>query len=279
MKLIYCISALLVFAVLTRADGFKTTEGKDYKNVKVSRVEPDGIVISFSGGIVKIPFTELPSDVQKKYGYDLKAAEAFQHERYEGDVTRLRQEAEAREKRQHDLEAYFVKGQQDDRGSDHGQGPTNCYLEVTNVSSGLEVESHWETSWGSYDRDHFGRLILKIRLGTVGATGGPMKIQWFWIGRPLINMSNLILYGQGEKIVSVPSRYFVECYAAAPVLKSHVLNLAASGKRYVSGAQHDGWIVCASDSKGRILAEKASTESLLTLFNDPDRFSELPSPQ
>jgi hypothetical protein len=26
-----------------------------------------------------------------------------------------------------------------------------------------------------------------------------MKIQWFWIGRPLINMGNLILYGQGEK--------------------------------------------------------------------------------
>jgi len=75
----------------------------------------------------------------------------------------------------------------------------------------------------------------------------------------------------------VPARYFAECYAAAPVLKNHTLNLVALGERYVSGAQHDGWIVYASDSKGHILAEKASSASLLNLFNDADQFSKLPS--
>jgi len=79
------------------------------------------------------------------------------------------------------------------------QGPANCYIEVRNVLSGLEIQRNWETSWGSYDRDHFGRLILNIRLGTVGRTGGPMKIQWFWIGRPLIDINRLIVYGKGRK--------------------------------------------------------------------------------
>jgi len=157
------------------------------------------------------------------------------------------------------------------------QGPANCYIEVRNVLSGLEIQRNWETSWGSYDRDHFGRLILNIRLGTVGRTGGPMKIQWFWIGRPLIDINRLIVYGKGDKVVEVPAGYFTECYAAAPVLKNRVLNLAALGERYVSGAQHDGWIACARDSKGHILAEKASSESLLNLFNDAARFSKLPS--
>jgi hypothetical protein len=60
-------------ASIVLADDFKTIEGKEYKNAKVSRVEPDGITIKFSGGIVKIPFPELPPDVQKKYGYDPKA--------------------------------------------------------------------------------------------------------------------------------------------------------------------------------------------------------------
>ena len=155
------------------------------------------------------------------------------------------------------------------------QGPQNCYIEVQNVSSTLEIQRNWETSWGSYDRDHFGRLILKIRLGTVGRTGGPMRVQWFWIGRKLNDIGKLIVYGKGEKMVAVPARYFVECYAAAPILKSHVLNLAAAGERYVSGAQHDGWIVCASDVNGQILAEKASSEALLKLFNDSEQFAKL----
>ncbi len=74
-------------------------------------------------------------------------------------------------------------------------------MEVRDVLSGLEVQRNWETSWGSYGRDYFGRLILNIRLGTVGRTGGPMKIQWFWIGRSLIDINRLIVYGKGEKVV------------------------------------------------------------------------------
>src|SRR5438876_8647980 len=68
---------ILCFASIVLADDFKTINGQEYKNVTVSRVEPDGIVITFSGGIVKIPFTELSPEIQKKYGYDPKAAEEF----------------------------------------------------------------------------------------------------------------------------------------------------------------------------------------------------------
>ena len=104
MKSIYCVTTLLLFAALVRAEDFKTVDGKEYKNAKVSRVEPDGIVISFSGGIVKLPFVELPADVQKKYGYDSKSAQEFQQQQYQADVLRARQLAEAREKRQKAIE-------------------------------------------------------------------------------------------------------------------------------------------------------------------------------
>jgi hypothetical protein len=70
--------AILSLASVVLADDFKTTGGKEYKNVKVSRVEPDGIVITFSGGIVKIPFAEMSPDIQKSYGYDPAAAADFQ---------------------------------------------------------------------------------------------------------------------------------------------------------------------------------------------------------
>jgi hypothetical protein len=67
-------------ASIALADDFKTTDGREYKNAKASRVEPDGIVITFSGGIVKLPFIELPGDVQKKYGYNSTAAAAYSAE-------------------------------------------------------------------------------------------------------------------------------------------------------------------------------------------------------
>jgi len=38
---------ILCFGSLAFADDFKTVSGKEYKNVTVSRVEPDGIVIKF----------------------------------------------------------------------------------------------------------------------------------------------------------------------------------------------------------------------------------------
>ena len=49
-------------ASLAVADDFKTTDGKEYKNAKVSRVEPDGIVLRTKSGISKLYFTELPRE-------------------------------------------------------------------------------------------------------------------------------------------------------------------------------------------------------------------------
>src|SRR5438309_8939823 len=69
---------ILCFASVALGDGFKTNDGKEYKNVKVSRVEPDGIVLITKSGISKVYFTELPKDVQERFHYDPeKAAAAY----------------------------------------------------------------------------------------------------------------------------------------------------------------------------------------------------------
>src|SRR5438046_10415051 len=86
------VLAALQFAV---ADDFKTVTGKEYTNAKLSRVEPDGIVITFSGGIVKIPFTELSAELQKQYSFDPQAAADFRHQVDDAAVTRARGVAEA----------------------------------------------------------------------------------------------------------------------------------------------------------------------------------------
>jgi hypothetical protein len=71
--------ALLLVAVISIAcaDDFKTVNGKEYKRAEVLRVEPDGIVIKYASGIVKIPFTDLSAEQREKYHYKPEAAKEF----------------------------------------------------------------------------------------------------------------------------------------------------------------------------------------------------------
>jgi len=59
----------MLSAALALAEDFKTINGKEYKDVTVSRVEADGIVIKTKTGLSKIYFTELSKDVQKRFHY------------------------------------------------------------------------------------------------------------------------------------------------------------------------------------------------------------------
>ncbi len=66
----YWQTALILAALsasLGLADDFKTINGKEYKNVTVSRVEADGIVVSGKTGISKVYFIELPKEVQERF--------------------------------------------------------------------------------------------------------------------------------------------------------------------------------------------------------------------
>jgi len=65
------------FASLALADDIKTVSGKEYKNATVSRVEPDGLMVKFSGGLVKIPFTDLSKELQQLYHYDPEASQRY----------------------------------------------------------------------------------------------------------------------------------------------------------------------------------------------------------
>jgi S1-C subfamily serine protease len=60
-----------------------TRDGKTYKNVEVKRVAPDGLLISYAPdtggvGISKLKFTDLPDDLQRRYGFNRTNAVAFE---------------------------------------------------------------------------------------------------------------------------------------------------------------------------------------------------------
>ena len=68
------ITVLAILASLSASrvlgDDFTTLKGKEYKNASVSRVEPDGVVLVYKSGVVKVYFAELPKEIQERFGYD-----------------------------------------------------------------------------------------------------------------------------------------------------------------------------------------------------------------
>jgi small-conductance mechanosensitive channel len=81
------------------ADDFKTLAGKEYTNATVSRVEPDGIVLTSKAGISKVYFTELPKDVQERFGYDPQKAGNYSAQQSAGfEQARKQQEETSRQK-------------------------------------------------------------------------------------------------------------------------------------------------------------------------------------
>jgi thiol-disulfide isomerase/thioredoxin len=68
---------ILCFTTVVFADDFKLVSGKEYKNVTVTRVEPDGIVLKTKSGVSKVYFVELPKDLQERFHYNAAITSAY----------------------------------------------------------------------------------------------------------------------------------------------------------------------------------------------------------
>ena len=91
---------ILSFTSTAFAEDFKTLDGKEYKDATVSRVEPDGIVLTSKSGISKVYFTELPKDVQIRFGYDPQKATAYSAQQAANYAAYQKQQEEAQRQRE-----------------------------------------------------------------------------------------------------------------------------------------------------------------------------------
>jgi hypothetical protein len=67
---------VLASTLTVSAEDWTTADGKTYKNVVVIAQEDDGVRITYDGGAGKIPYYELPLDLQKRFGEDYDSLEA-----------------------------------------------------------------------------------------------------------------------------------------------------------------------------------------------------------
>ena len=55
--------------LLSFADDFSLSDGREFKGVTVSRVEKDGVVVITDDGVEKLPFSLLPKEARDLYPY------------------------------------------------------------------------------------------------------------------------------------------------------------------------------------------------------------------
>jgi hypothetical protein len=147
----------MLSASLALADDFKTINGKQYKNATISRVEPDGISVKFSGGLVKIPFTELPKDLQQKYNYDPEKAAAAQSAEM-AVVEQTNQQVEESNKQRKEVEQQ--------KALENQQSQLQQQAENLRAQIGGANNSARETRYGNVHER------AKLGLGEIAAGGG-----------------------------------------------------------------------------------------------------------
>src|ERR1700733_8369817 len=66
---IVLLLATVFLPLLSFADDFSLSDGREFKGVTVSRVEKDGVVVITDDGVEKLPFSLLPKEAKALYPY------------------------------------------------------------------------------------------------------------------------------------------------------------------------------------------------------------------
>ena len=264
MKKLFLLLAVSIpaFAI---AEDIKTTKGVEYKGAAIMRAEPDGLMVMYSAGIVKIPFEELSKELQEKYQYDPVEGAAYSARLAQQQAALLEQAGVAKQKNaavqnarfQQDLEAI---GKKRERQRISGFG-----LDAHETATGVEVGHKWETNWGSYDRDYKRSKRILISVHDLSRSSADCRAEVYFIARTL---SDNTLYIYDHKTVSIRMTNGLEAKTEidATPLSANIQNYAALNERYVAGAEICGWIVLGMVGD-QTFGSHASTQALATVLS------------
>jgi hypothetical protein len=116
VKAIFLTFALALCSTNGFAEDWTTTDGTNYQDVKVIRVEDDAITIIYKDGGALVPLFKLPPALQQRFDYDPVKAKAAAEARTKADAdnaVQLQHEIEQAEKlkRQQQIRDAEAKGQ------------------------------------------------------------------------------------------------------------------------------------------------------------------------
>jgi len=93
------VLALVVLMILPAMAEDWTVNGKDYHDVKVTKVEDDSVSVEYAGGIGRFAIADLSPELKKRFNYDPVKAAAIAKQKADEDALALEAEKKADEEK------------------------------------------------------------------------------------------------------------------------------------------------------------------------------------
>ena len=138
-------------------------------------------------------------------------------------------------------------------------------IEAHEVGTGTGQVSHWETSWGSYNRDFHETKNIRIFVRDVSRSLKNVEVRVYFTA--LKSGGERFIYNHATLQVPLNGQVEVSNEIAAPPLFSNELHLVLANRHYSSGAHMEGWIAIGRDDS-RVFEMAASNQSLLRAAQD-----------
>ncbi len=137
------VFGFLVVSPLADAEDVTTLSGVTYPQVRLIRVEPDGVTWAYATGVCKVDFSDLPAALRQRYHYDARQAAA-----YKAAQTRVREhDAEQQQESERTAAAWRAKRQQQISALVGSDVPPNTLIyrrSATDLAAERAVEDQME---------------------------------------------------------------------------------------------------------------------------------------
>ena len=111
------------------------------------------------------------------------------------------------------------------------------------IGSARNIVTHWQTSWGSFDRDYLATRDIEIEIHNLSQLPARIAIDFYFVGRPQRLPTPHKLFSKHSFIVNVAASYQERFSLRSDVLHSREIYYATLGERYTSGYEIEGWIL------------------------------------
>jgi len=113
------------------------------------------------------------------------------------------------------------------------------------IGSARNILTHWQTSWGSFDRDYLATRDIEIEIHNLSPLPARLAIDFYFVGRPQRLPTPHKLFSKHSFIVNVSASDQERFLLRSDVLHSREIYYAALGANYTSGYEIEGWILFA----------------------------------
>jgi hypothetical protein len=207
----------MLSASLALAEDFKTSNGKEYKNATVSRVEADGIVLRTKSGITKLYFSELPKEVQERFHYDPAQAAQFNAAQQKTSTQQnaaIAQQQQQQQQQEQQRRAEEIK--KNVRTVREVESDQPSFLDQPFLLKGtIEIANYYNFGYDRAEQTHYSFTINDGSGGRCAAymergKAGDLRQQLLSAGGPVKGLFTLVLLSQRYYSSGHPNGLFVE---------------------------------------------------------------------